>query len=95
MSEVVTEQLTRVNIKGMLKNDETVEVKYRVKDVHHRRISARAKQQTQPSASAPSQSSMKVKVNTDTTGSKKTVKKVKLPVNNDVPYILPTKIKQV
>ena len=79
----------------MLKNDETVEVKYRVKDAHHHRISARAKQHTQPSTSAPSQSSMKGKINPDSTGSKKNVKKVQLPVNNDVTYVLPTKIKQV
>ena len=75
----------------MLKNDETVEVKYRVKDTPHHRIGARMK----PSVSVPLPAAMKGKTNPGSTGSQKSVRKVQVPVNSDVAYVLPTKIKQV
>lgn len=79
----------------MLKKDETIEVKYRVKDTHHRRIGVRPKQHAQPSSTAASlPSAMKVTTNPTAPKSKKSTKTVQIAVN-DVPYILPTKVKQV
>ncbi len=79
----------------MLKKDETIEVKYRVKDTHHHRIGVRSKQHAQPSSTAASlPSAMKVTTNPTVSKNKKNTKTVQIAVN-DVPYILPTKVKQV